>query len=717
LERNQAGSNSELTKVLHGAAATTSARLETINGAKKQLDVCDDALGTVALVQFDAIKNAIRNASKVRGVRIRFITEIAPENLKSCKELMDFVELRHLEGVRGNFAVSEKQYYAFASMKEAKIPTETIHSNVRTIVEQNQYLFEVLWNNAQPGVQRIREIEEGVSPIETKIVSGRENVSRALSSFLQKIACQKGDPADCFLFAASDERVPEDSESNLELVSRMKSDNPSLRILLITDVQRGNLDYVKEQMEAGIDVRHIERNKVSFAVSRDGYIASSSEAVNTTDNSSVPNEIIWSNNPDVISQAVQMFEMMWETGVSASQRIHQLEQGIDELGETKIVRTFEESTALGRELMNGAREEILIILASERTITRNSEMYEEMMRRCREKGLRIRILAPVDLSAGTGRIFRGAPWRQIPPMNVGFAIYDRSKMLITQYADPEAIERADAFVTNIFTTNRHTIDGIVSVFDALWNVTELREREMEAKERESRARRQAQLLQDILTHDIRNYNQVSLLTAELIKEESAGNIGLESLVDSLLKSIEGSTTLVDRAKSLGRIAAEEKPRLHRVDLISSIEAALELVRRATPNKEIRFELRNDAGDSQGRTYVTADDLLNEVFSNLFSNSAKYTEGNLVYILVEISKTKELEGEDRSMLKISVSDKGRGIPEEIRENIFNRYLIGARGSGLGLSIVHALVVDRYKGSVSVSDRNGGRGTTVDVYLPE
>jgi hypothetical protein len=40
------------------------------------------------------------------GVKLRFITEITKDNVGRCKDTMKIAELRHLEGVRGNFAVT-----------------------------------------------------------------------------------------------------------------------------------------------------------------------------------------------------------------------------------------------------------------------------------------------------------------------------------------------------------------------------------------------------------------------------------------------------------------------------------------------------------------------------------------------------------------------------------------------------------------------------------
>ena len=70
-------------------------------------------------------------------------------------------------------------------------------------------------------------------------------------------------------------------------------------------------------------------------------------------------------------------------------------------------------------------------------------------------------------------------------------------------------------------------------------------------------------------------------------------------------------------------------------------------------------------------------------------------------------------------KLSVSDKGRGIPDNQKNALFRRYLETATGSGLGLSIVHALVTERYGGTVALKDRVEGdftKGTTAEILLP-
>jgi two-component system sensor histidine kinase VicK len=119
----------------------------------------------------DAIKNE-RLKAKRRGVNFRYITEVTKDNLSYCKELSEFAEVRHLNGVKGNFEISKirikgewkGEYIATATLQEAEPVTQLIYSNVKEIVEQEQFVFDTLWDKAIPFLVRIKEIEEGIKP-------------------------------------------------------------------------------------------------------------------------------------------------------------------------------------------------------------------------------------------------------------------------------------------------------------------------------------------------------------------------------------------------------------------------------------------------------------------------------------------------------------------------------------------------------------------------
>jgi hypothetical protein len=171
-------SREEKTETIYGVENTISVSLECFARVKERHDSCgDDTLPSV-IVTTEPIKNEYVELLR-RGVKTRFITEITEKNIEYCKELRKIVhELKHLEGVKGNFGVSESDYLATVIQEEALPIPQLIHSNARGIIEQQKYLFESLWNKAMPAEQRMREIQEGIKPEVSEVISGPENTIR-----------------------------------------------------------------------------------------------------------------------------------------------------------------------------------------------------------------------------------------------------------------------------------------------------------------------------------------------------------------------------------------------------------------------------------------------------------------------------------------------------------------------------------------------------------
>lgn len=114
------------------------------------------------------------------------------------------------------------------------------------------------------------------------------------------------------------------------------------------------------------------------------------------------------------------------------------------------------------------------------------------------------------------------------------------------------------------------------------------------------------------------------------------------------------------------------------------------------------------------TIIKADpDRIAQALANLISNAAKFSpKGGCVTL-----SAKKMRGS----VRISVADKGTGIPEEFRDRIFSRFAqadsTDARqkgGSGLGLSITKA-IVEAHGGKVGFESTTG-KGTTFFIDLP-
>ncbi len=166
------GRGTEKTEVYYNPFRVVSTVIDFIDNATGRIDGCVDQTRPLLLNDIEALRTAFDEARK-RGVKIRFVTEITADNITHCKELIksSVSELRHLDGVKGNFYVSENEYVSPAAIhEEGKPASNVVYSNVKEVVEQAQYLFETLWSGSLPADQRIKEIEEGIETAKIEII-------------------------------------------------------------------------------------------------------------------------------------------------------------------------------------------------------------------------------------------------------------------------------------------------------------------------------------------------------------------------------------------------------------------------------------------------------------------------------------------------------------------------------------------------------------------
>jgi two-component system, OmpR family, sensor histidine kinase VicK len=159
----------EKTEVMYGSENTTKIILEFLSRANKNLDIYADHTWPSVSMEIDVFKRAMQDIKK-RGAKSRYIVEITKDNILYCKELMKIDDLRHLDGIKGNFAINEIEYIASATMQQSQLLQQVIYSNVKAVLEQHQYLFETLWNKSTPAEQKIKEIEEGIDYGNTEVI-------------------------------------------------------------------------------------------------------------------------------------------------------------------------------------------------------------------------------------------------------------------------------------------------------------------------------------------------------------------------------------------------------------------------------------------------------------------------------------------------------------------------------------------------------------------
>jgi phosphatidylserine/phosphatidylglycerophosphate/cardiolipin synthase-like enzyme len=158
---------SEKTEVVYGTSNVLDTEIQFFSNARKKVDICMEHTRPSLAFVIESIRKSFLDA-RGRDVKLRYITENTTENIPYYKELMK-IAVRRLDGIKGNFMVSEKEYLAPAvSNNTSDIASQIIYSNLHEIVKQLQHIFETLWSKAISSEQRIREIEEGVYPVSTR---------------------------------------------------------------------------------------------------------------------------------------------------------------------------------------------------------------------------------------------------------------------------------------------------------------------------------------------------------------------------------------------------------------------------------------------------------------------------------------------------------------------------------------------------------------------
>src|SRR5215204_5423273 len=186
-------SSQKTSEILYGAENAVGRGVQFMQNVKKNMDIFFDHKAPSIVIDIEEYKNGYMDIRR-RGAKIRAFTEITKENILYCKELMKIVDvLRHLDGVKGGMAVSESEYMATTILEESRPLTEVIYSNVKEIVEQNQYIFDTLWSSAIPAEQKIKEIEvtiekmEGGKRIQSMLISNEPLYVRHFTSLFEEI--------------------------------------------------------------------------------------------------------------------------------------------------------------------------------------------------------------------------------------------------------------------------------------------------------------------------------------------------------------------------------------------------------------------------------------------------------------------------------------------------------------------------------------------------
>ncbi len=168
------------------------------------------------------------------------------------------------------------------------------------------------------------------------------------------------------------------------------------------------------------------------------------------------------------------------------------------------------------------------------------------------------------------------------------------------------------------------------------------------------------LLNKILRHDILNDFNAIQLSIETYLE-----VGDRNLLKSVLERIQKSIKFIKNVEGVEEL----------VDFKELKQLRLSYVLAEVLGKyDAKIKVSGDG-------IVKATEVLTSVFDNLIQNAVKHGKASEVYIKIK---------KKGNFYEIKISDNGKGIPEEVKESVFDEGFSYGGGSGLGLYISKKIV---------------------------
>jgi signal transduction histidine kinase len=698
----------ESTEILRGVEDTTRAVVLFFTNAN-WVNVCADSLAPSVAMGVEPIKECYENL-KSRQVKVRWITEITKDNLSYCRALMQYAELRHLDGIKGNFGVSDTAYIATATLNKAQPVAELIYSTAKSVIEQNKNIFDTLWSKAIVAEDRIREIEEGVTRTEIRAVKDpREILQDTIGLVRRSKQYSICSVPDGLLYAHS---YSFDAFKEILDLHRGGKHAGIRWVTKIEDIEDSRLlEVIKTFMQLGMQIRHVTTiPPMSFGVSEKEM----GVTVENMRGGSLNASAIFSSEPAIVEQFAAIFEELWNRGINAKERIEEIES------QTKtfidIIENPAEIQKRYQALVASATQQILLFLPTTTAYRREEKIgIFESLEEAVARGANIRILLPTDKEIEEKiqqkiKLKKGIEIRKIKTSITTEArskilIVDNSTYLMVELKDNSKETFVEAVGSAIISNSKSTILSYVTMFDSLWRQAELYEK-LEAHDR-----MQKEFI-NIAAHELRTPTQAILGYSELLQDDSGEHTAdmLKALTRNAYRLQRLITDILDIARIESGTLILEIESVNLTDLITTaIGDAKNQVKISGKSIEISY-FHKQIQDAQQKKDLIVDadkDRILQVLSNLLSNALKFTKEGSIAVTTE-----KVENE----VIVKVEDSGSGIDREIFPNLFERFVSKSeKGTGLGLFISKNITL-AHGGRIWAENNPDGIGAMFAFSLP-
>ena len=269
------------------------------------------------------------------------------------------------------------------------------------------------------------------------------------------------------------------------------------------------------------------------------------------------------------------------------------------------------------------------------------------------------------------------------------------------------IGRNDNLVVSLNASLIDEHEGRGGVVIILTDLTEVRRLEEKIRQTDKMASIGSMVSQ--LAHEIKNPLSSIRVFTELLPEKFQDEEFRKTFFSLVSQEIKRIDSLITRMLNLGRVDTAQYKTVSIRELIKDVLSSFDLQLR---KKNIEIKLTHHGA----LPLIRADpQSLKEVFSNILTNSIQaMPQGGSI----NISTRRKKDGDTgKSLVEISITDEGGGIPKKYAHRIFDPFFTTKqRGSGLGLYVCYQ-IIKTHQGEITVRNTDSGANFTILLPIPE
>jgi signal transduction histidine kinase len=510
-------------------------------------------------------------------------------------------------------------------------------------------------------------------------------------------------------------------------------------------IDKETMHLIKSFLEFGMQIRHIQNMPpMNFAVSSEELYAT----IDEMKDGEMPCSLLITKEPSYVNHYKSIFEELWKKGVDATDRIKDIETGVD-LSDIEVIPSSARAQDLYLDIVKSASEEILWIFPSTSAFLIQDEMGAIPLatQAARDRNVKVRILTPANsfVERKIQQLKEYCPsclidFRYIEQMSETKAtilVIDRKSSLVMEIKDDSKTTFQQATGLSTYSNSKAGVLSYVAIFENLWRQAELYQRLKKSNEELAAANKQLEIegkmQQDfinIAAHELRTPTHSILGYAELLEIEKS-KTRKDEYVYPILNNAKRLQRLIDDILDAAKIDNQtlrlQKEQFNLKDVIEDIvEGYDKKIKREQEETSLRWISKRKKGialDYQPIDILVVADRnkVSRVISNLLNNAIEFTTEGTIAITTIIESTKTDNNKNvvnNNMVTVCIRDSGIGIDEGVFTKLFTKFATKSeKGTGIGLGLfISKSIVEAHGGRIWAENNSNGKGSAFYFSLP-